>query len=143
MHSKINSFLKENSLFSFSTSINNIPYCASCFYTYSSEEKYLVFKSKSTTKHIINALSNNSVAGTILSKSSTLGEIKGIQFNGTFIEPTNTLLSNLKKIYYKQFPFALPMSGDIWAIEITSIKMTDNTLGIGKKILWQRENIII
>tara|TARA_B100000508_G_scaffold18974_1_gene12660 strand:- start:1065 stop:1169 length:105 start_codon:yes stop_codon:yes gene_type:complete len=30
------------------------------------------------------------------------------------------------------------MSGRIWAIELIGIKMTDNTLGFGKKLIWTK-----
>jgi uncharacterized protein YhbP (UPF0306 family) len=30
------------------------------------------------------------------------------------------------------------MPGEIWTIKINRIKYTDNTLGFGKKIIWER-----
>ena len=34
---------------------------------------------------------------------------------------------------------ALAVAGEIWTIKMDSIKMTDSTLGFGKKITWERE----
>ena len=43
--------------------------------------------------------------------------------------------------YHKKFPFALAMSGDIYAVQLEKIKLTDNGKGFGKKINWQRAEI--
>jgi hypothetical protein len=37
---------------------------------------------------------------------------------------------------------ALAMPGHIWTIQLTEIKMTDNTLGFGKKIAWSRSEMV-
>ena len=140
MDKKICDFLDKNSLLSIATCSNNIPSSATCFYAFNEDLNYLVIKSGETTKHISNALINNNVAGTILPKIVKLSEIKGIQFSGTFINPIGDVLGQLKKTYYKTYPFALVMEGKIWGIELPSIKMTDNTFGFGKKIVWNKED---
>ena len=38
----------------------------------------------------------------------------------------------------KKFPLAGIFRGDIWVIELSHIKFTDNTLVFGKKMLWER-----
>jgi uncharacterized protein YhbP (UPF0306 family) len=30
------------------------------------------------------------------------------------------------------------MAGQLWVVELDTIKMTDNTLGIGNKLRWER-----
>ncbi|MBK7558873.1 MAG: hypothetical protein IPI54_11635 [Chitinophagaceae bacterium] len=42
-------------------------------------------------------------------------------------------------IYLAKHPLALAIPGDIWALQLNSVKMTDSTLGFGKKLLWERE----
>ncbi len=138
MDKKISTFLKTNKLFSFCTTTENEPYCASCFYAFADEGDYLVFKSSKETKHITDALLNPNCAGTITPDIDKVATIKGIQFTGTFLQPQDDLLDNLKKVYYKKFPFALTMPGDVWAVQLNKIKMTDNTLGFGKKLHWER-----
>jgi len=32
------------------------------------------------------------------------------------------------------------MKAPVWALTLTEIKMTDNALGFGKKLMWSREN---
>ena len=138
MDKKIESFINEQKNLTLCTTIDNNPYCANCFYVYSGEDNFLVFKSDRTTKHIANALINDNVAGTIIPDISKIGTIKGIQFTGKFIAPADKLLEKAKSIYYNRFPFALPMTGEIWVIELISVKMTDSTLGFGKKLTWEK-----
>lgn len=138
MDKAIQLFLNSERNLTFCTAVDNVPYCANCFYAFVDENKMLVFKSDSGTKHITNALINDQIAGTILPDIQKTGTIKGIQFSGKFIKPVGELLENAKKNYYLKYPFAVVMQGDFWAIEILSIKMTDNTLGFGKKLVWEK-----
>lgn len=137
MDEKIQFFLDGQKNLSFCTAVDNTPHCASCFYSYVSEGNFIVFKSDKNTMHIINALINDKVAGTILPDVDKVGTIRGIQFSGKFIVPEGGLLVNAKKKYYGKYPFALAMGGDLWAIELQFVKMTDNTLGFGKKTIWE------
>ena len=138
VNEKIISFLKQNTNLTIATCVNNIPHCANCFYAYDDEQSILIFKSKPETEHIKQALENNFVAGSITPDKLDATKIQGIQFYGVFLEPKNDLLEILKKIYYKKYPFAMAFAGNIWAIELTYIKMTDNTLGFGTKIEWKK-----
>lgn len=138
MNKKIITFLQENTTFTLATSFNNIPYCAPCFYVFDEAENLLIFKSKIETTHVRQALNNISVAGTILPDKLQMTKICGIQFSGIFISCANEIIENLKKIYYRKYPFALAVAGEIWVIELMKIKFTDNTLGFGKKLYWER-----
>ncbi len=138
MDKKIQSFIESEKNLTFCTAVDNTPQCASCFYAYITEGDFIVFKSDPKTKHISNALINEKVAGTIIPDLDKTGTIKGIQFVGKFIAPQGDLLEEAKKKYYLKFPFSLVMPGDLWVIELISIKMTDNTLGFGKKLDWAK-----
>lgn len=135
---RIITFLNQNTNFTLATCLNNIPHCANCFYTYDAGSNLLIFKSKPDTNHIQQALENKMVAGTIMPDKLDRTKIQGIQFRGFFLNPSGEQMDMLKKAYYKKYPFAISFSGNIWAIEFTSIKMTDNTLGFGKKIQWEK-----
>ena len=137
MDKKIQTFISSQKNLTFCTVIDNIPHCANCFYALIEEDNIIVFKSDSNTKHIINALQNDNIAGTILPDISKTGMIKGIQFTGIFINPKNELLKKAKNNYYKKYPFSKVVPGDFWALELLSIKMTDNTLSFGKKLIWE------
>ncbi len=140
MDKKIQSFMESQKNLTFCTVSDNVPYCASCFYAYMSENNFIVFKSDKKTKHIVNALVNDNVAGTITPDIDKTGTIKGIQFTGKFNSPEGDFLEQAKKIYYGKFPFGRVVPGDLWIIELLSIKMTDNTLGFGKKLAWEKIN---
>lgn len=139
---RIVSFVKSQTVFTLAVNlVNSPPYCAPCFYAYSETHNALVFKSSRDTKHIIGAIANSVVGGSILPDKLSAGKVKGVQFTGLFIEPKDDLLLSFQKVYYKKYPFAMAMSGDIWAVEFRTIKFTDNTLGFGTKLLWQHSEL--
>ncbi|MBX9784454.1 MAG: pyridoxamine 5'-phosphate oxidase family protein [Chitinophagaceae bacterium] len=135
---KIAEFLKEQSVVTIATSVNNHPYCASCYYAFVPGDNLLVFKSDTDTKHIENALQNAQVAGTVLPDKIVKAKPKGVQFNGTFMKAEGSNGKKAKEAYLKKYPVAGIFRGDIWVIELSKIKFTDNTLVFGKKILWER-----
>ena len=138
MDESIVTFLKAQTAVTICTSSDNIPCCCICFYAYSEKLNALVFKSNKDTLHIVQALANIDVSGSILPDKLETGKIKGIQWCGEFYKPAGEALSELQKTYYKKFPLALTLKGDIWAIALTSLKFTDNTLGFGKKLFWSK-----
>ncbi|HLG34588.1 MAG TPA: hypothetical protein VI757_06865 [Bacteroidia bacterium] len=137
MDERIISFLHAHTNLTIAVSENNIPYCANCFYAYSEKENLLIFKSKLETNHIRIALNNYYVSGTIVPDSLDKTRIQGIQFTALFIQPAMKVLTLARKIYYKKYPFAVGISGNIWAIELRTIKFTDNRLGFGKRLEWK------
>ena len=141
MDNKIATFLSTNKVVAYSTSVNDNPHSASCFYAahISDSSVHLIFKSNRETKHITNALINPKISGTILPDVDKIGFVKGIQFYGQFIAAEGDFQEKIKQVYYKKFPFAHPMKGDVWAIELRYIKMTDNKLGFGKKLIWEKQ----
>ncbi len=138
MDERIVAFLEEQSVINFATSVNNQPYCASCYYTYVPGNELLVFKSDVDTKHIEDALKNNNVAGTVVPDKLIKAKIQGIQFTGIFKAGEGAVGEMAKKAYLSKFPVAGLFRGNIWIIELSKVKFTDNTLVFGKKILWER-----
>jgi len=53
------------------------------------------------------------------------------------------LSADAYKKYHQKNPAALAMAGDVYCILLNRVKMTDSTLGFGKKINWQRANLPI
>ena len=131
-------FLNEQTLLTLATAIDNVPYCANCFYSFEQTNQWLVYKSDKDTRHSKEGLQNPTVAGTILPPNLKIGEIIGLQFQGRLILPQGEDLITAQKSYYKKYPFALAMPGDIWVIELKVMKFTNNRLGFGKKLHWQR-----
>lgn len=115
------------------------PYCFSCFYVFNSRDVVLYFKSSASAHHSSILEKNPQVAGTVLPDKLNILQVKGIQFEGELLSAGHQLSKKAAAGYYKKYPAALAMSGDIRAIRINHIKFTDNTLGFGTKIPWYRE----
>ena len=138
MDSKITNYILDNKVITFSTCVENTPYCAQCFYVYDEVNKIIIFLSDDSTRHIKEALQNQTVAGTINTEVTTVAKIKGLQFTGKFIQPDEQQAKSFYSIYYKKFPFAKAKPSSVWGIQLDWLKMTDNTLGFGKKLVWER-----
>ena len=113
-------------------------HCFSCFYAFNAVESLLYFKSSSGTDHIKMLTANPQTAGTILPDKLQVLAVKGVQFRGTLLLSTDPLAQDAATQYHKKFPLALAMSGDVWTIQLTWIKMTDSSMGFGKKLQWSR-----
>ena len=138
MNNKIEAYILSNKVFSLATSVDNIPYCANCFYSYDEVIKTLIFLSDPETRHIKEALINNRVGGSIQNGVTEVEKLQGIQFMGVFIKPSEELAKDFYAIYFKRFPFAKAKPSPIWGIQLNWIKMTDNTLEFGKKLIWEK-----
>ena len=138
MDENIKKYLSVNKVFTIATSISGTPYCANCFYAFDEGSNSIVFLSDKSTRHIMEATENITIAGTIQNGVTIISEIKGIQFTGEFIIPDKDVESNFYEIYYKKFPFAKERPSSIWGIKLSWIKMTDNSIGFGTKLIWER-----
>lgn len=135
---RIVDFIHEHHVLTLATSIENKPWCANCFYVYLEDENCFVFTSDDATKHVQDVLINPDVAGSVVLETSTVGKIQGIQFRGKMEIPAGSLASKVKKAYLKKYPFAVLMKTTLWVIKPAYIKMTDNRLGFGKKLIWEK-----
>ena len=131
-------FLKEHHVLTLATVSGNQPYCANCFYVYLEEENAFVFSSDEETKHIKDVRGNNLVAVSVVLETKTIGKIQGVQIKGEMIEAEGELLKKVNKAYLKRFPYAILKTTKLWFLDISFIKMTDNRLGFGKKLLWEK-----
>ncbi len=133
---KIERFLAKHHLLSLATSADNVPQSASLFYAYESEKVAFIVASDPKTEHIHNVLRNDIVSGTVALETDEVGKIEGIQFKAKMY----SLSHKEGALYFKVYPFAKAMNPELWRIELLRIKLTDNRLGFGTKLLWQREN---
>ncbi|MRI58985.1 MAG: hypothetical protein C6H99_05715 [Epsilonproteobacteria bacterium] len=134
MHEKIATFLKNNHLLHLSLISEGAPYAASCFYRYDPIGRALLFASSTTTLHMQALMRYPRVAGTIACCDQNIATLQGVQFVGEVAKATK----EQRSLYYRAYPVALAMDEPIWAIELSWIKMTDNSLGFGRKIEWRR-----
>jgi hypothetical protein len=130
---KIASFLSKHHVLSLATSDGLGLSACNLFYAFNLEKISFVVASSDETTHIKNILKNPNVAGTVVLETKIVGKIEGVQFRGEFLPLED---NELKKLYFKSFPYALAMNPTLWQIKISYFKLTDNTLGFGKKIIW-------
>lgn len=138
MKNRIIKFIKKHHVLTLATTKENIPWCAHCFYVYLEDENWLVFTSDHDTKHIQDTKEQKIVAGSIVLETNVIGKIRGIQFRGTIIEPDTEQMQKIKKAYLVRFPVAMLMETTLWIVDLDYIKMTDNRLGFGKKLIWEK-----
>ncbi|MGD9969213.1 MAG: pyridoxamine 5'-phosphate oxidase family protein [Sulfuricurvum sp.] len=131
----IKKFLDEHHLLSLATSCERL-WCCSMFYAYLDDEVAFVVASDPQTEHMLNVSVNPLVAGTVALETKTVGKIRGIQFAGEMLKAE----SLDGGAYFERFPYARVMNPTLWKIRLDEIKMTDNTLGFGKKLIWKRDS---
>jgi hypothetical protein len=135
---RIARFFRKHHVLTIATSVDNEPWCANCFYVYLEEENALVFTTDPETRHGKEFLKNRLVAGSVVLETNIIGKIRGIQFQGIVSEPEGELAEKSKRSYLKRFPVAMLMDTHLWVVELTHIKMTDNRMGFGKKVIWNK-----
>jgi hypothetical protein len=134
--SRIIRFFRKHHVLTIATTVENEPWCANCFYVYLEEENSLVFTTDADTRHGEEFIKNPVVAGSVVLETMVIGKIRGIQFQGIVSEPEGEIISKAKWAYLKKFPPATLMDTHLWMVRLTLIKMTDNRLGFGKKLIW-------
>jgi uncharacterized protein YhbP (UPF0306 family) len=98
----------------------------------------MVFTTDVDTRHGEEFIKNPLVAGSVVLETMIIGKLRGIQFQGIVSEPKEEMLSKARWAYLKKFPPAALMDTHLWVVELTLIKMTDNRLGFGKKLIWSK-----
>ena len=139
MDERIIKFIKEHHVLTLATTKNNFPYCANCFYVFDERNNTLVFTSDVETKHVQDILGQNIVAGSVVLETTVVGKIQGIQFQGKIEKAEDDTLKQAKSKYLKRFPVAMLMKTTLWVVSLSFVKMTDNRLGFGKKLIWGKE----
>ena len=136
---RITRFFRKHHVLTIATSVDNEPWCANCFYVYLEDENSLGFTTDPETRHGKEFLKNRVVAGSVVLETNIIGKIRGIQFQGIVSEPEGELAEKSKRWYLKRFPVAMLMDTHLLIVELTYIKMTDNRMGFGKKLIWTHD----
>lgn len=133
----ISSFISSNQVATICCMDGNNPYCFNSFYHFEEQRGLLLFKSSAEAYHSGLLINDHQVAGSILPGSINFSALQGIQFWGTILSdlPEN----ELGAMYHARFPFAKNIPGIIYCLRMDRIKMTDNSLGFGKKLSWRAE----
>lgn len=115
-------------------------WCANCFYVFEPQQMALFLMTEGHTRHGELMQKNPQVVGTIATQPRSVALIKGVQYRGEI-----SLLSDdddklARQRYCRRFPIAKVASAPIWRLSLQDIKMTNNTLGFGKKLYWVRDS---
>ena len=135
---RITDFIKEHHVLTLATSDLNKSWCSNCFYTYLKDENAFLFTSDIDTKHALMGVKNPRVSGSVVLETKIVNKIRGIQFTGELVKVDNTEHSRYRLKYLMKFPYAILINTDLWIIKLDLIKMTDNRLRFGKKLIWKR-----
>ena len=137
---RILTFINEHHILTLAVSIDNRPYCATCFYVYLHEQNMFVFTSEPDTRHIREMMRTNNfyVSAAIALETRITGKIRGLQITGIVRKLKGEELKIARKAYLKSFPVAYFSKLYLWGLVPDFIKMTDNRLGFGKKLIWEK-----
>ena len=129
-------FIKKHHVLTLAT-VNGegMPYVANCFYAFDTKRNLFVFTSDLATRHGAEMAANSSVALSIVLETRIVGRVQGLQVTGRALRGDD----EARKCYIKRFPYAAAADLELWMVEPTMMKLTDNTLGFGKKLVWQTE----
>lgn len=129
-------FIKKHHVLTLAT-VNGegMPYVANCFYAFDTKRNLFIFTSDLATRHGAEMAANSSVALSIVLETRIVGRVQGLQVTGRALRGDD----EARKCYIKRFPYAAAADLELWMVEPTMMKLTDNTLGFGKKLVWQSE----
>ncbi|MDC1106535.1 pyridoxamine 5'-phosphate oxidase family protein [Prolixibacteraceae bacterium] len=129
-------FISDHHVLSLATCEDGKPWVASCFYVYNQEENVFLITTDKETKHGNQALVNSDVAINIVLETEKIGMIRGLQVSASITCIEASIFSKYKRMYLKRFPYAVLKQSDLWIIKPNLMKLTDNRLGFGKKLIW-------
>lgn len=125
-------FLKKHHVLTLATSGEGAPYCSNAFYCYDAERNLLIFTSDMATRHAQQMARNPCVAASVVLETKVVGRVEGLQLCGKAARADEAA----RRAYLRRFPYAALAELTLWAIAPDFMKFTDNTLGFGKKLIW-------
>lgn len=138
----IAAFLKQNHVVSIAAAAGGDIWSACCFYVPDWEHTRLIVLTSLNTRHGRLMAANPKIAGTVAGQPDAVTKISGIQFTARARTIENDAdRKTALALFYKAHPVARAMKSDVWALELDSIKFTDNKLVFAQKTLWQRDEV--
>ena len=133
---KIESFISKHHVMTLATATpSGEPYCCNAFYAYDKASGAFIFTTDTEKTHHGKMMAENAkVAASIVLETRTVGKIQGLQIMGE-VKPA---IDGDKMLDLKEFPYAIVADLTLWRLEAGMMKLTDNRLGFGKKLIWQR-----
>lgn len=135
----ISRWLAKQHVVSWSVARDGELWAASAFYFYDPDKVVFYLLSDENTRHAQMSGKRARVAGTVNGQPRSIALIRGVQFRGEIRLLEGEESDAARARYYRRFPVARAMSASVWEIRLDELKLTDNTLGFGKKIHWLRQ----
>ncbi len=127
-------FIRRHHIMTLATLGEQAVWCSNLFYAYDRERNLLLFSSDADTRHTREMEAEPRVAASIVLETRMVGKLQGLQIEGIVQHGDE----QARRLYLKRFPFAAVMELNIWQLRPTTLKLTDNTLGFGKKLQWRQ-----
>ena len=138
---RIVGFIKRHHVLTLATTVDDEPHCSSLFYTYLPQQNLFAVTSSDKTWHVEQLRHNARVAAAVVLETKLVGKIQGLQIRGRMYRPVGEESAAAKKAYLLRFPYAAVMDPDMWVIAPDYLKLTDNRLGFGTKLLWEESPV--
>ncbi len=138
MEERIRKFIRKQKLMTLGTSKDDIPYCCVVFYSFDEEKNALYFISNPSSRHSEEIFLNPIVGGTITKPELKIVKLQGVQFTGCCSLLEGAEAEAAGRHYLATHPVAYWSKERIWKLDLDWVKMTDNTLGFAKKIVWEK-----
>ena len=137
---KFKDFINDHHVLTLSTVKDGQAYTSNCFYVYLPEQNMFVFTSDKETRHGSEMLDNPKVGANIVLETKTVGKIQGLQMMGVSEPLKGEELKKGKLVYLKKYPYAILKLETMWGLKVNFLKLTDNRLGFGKKLIWVKSH---
>ncbi|MDE1189758.1 MAG: YhbP family protein [Pantoea sp.] len=138
-HSHLIRYLKKQHALSLCATDGDDLWCANCFYVFDESRMVFWLMTEPDTRHGQLMQANPRVAGTVNGQPKTVLLIKGVQYRGHIQRLSDEAEQQARHAYQRRFPISRAVTAPLWEIVLEEVKMTDNALGFGKKIVWQRD----
>ena len=133
---RIKKFIKRHHVLTLATTDGEgMPYVANCFSAYDKERNLIIVTSDTETRHGSHMVANPNVALSVVLETRIVGRIEGLQVCAVAERGDD----KARSCYIKRFPYAAVAPLSLWMLRPKMMKLTDNTLGFGKKLIWQSE----
>lgn len=135
---RIAAFIRKHHVMTLATVSGGRPWIAHVFYAWMPDENVFVFTTEGKTRHGAEMEANSRVAAGIALETRIVGRVQGLQVEGVVRKAEGECMDAARRAYIKRFPYSALAELSLWVLEPSLIKLTDNTLGFGKKLTWTK-----
>lgn len=135
---EIQSFIRRYHVLSLAVQDQDGLWSANCFYAFDQTSTSLLILSSLQTRHGQAMLQHAQVAGTIAAQPKLIPMIQGLQFSALSTHLGGDEEETAYQLYCQRHTVARLHRSQVWKLEITYAKLTDNKRIFGHKLEWHR-----